>query len=61
MNDRSRLIAIYPYRDADYSKITLETKNLILVSCGVPSIPVDQLNVTADKASDFIARFCGVL
>jgi DNA/RNA-binding domain of Phe-tRNA-synthetase-like protein len=39
MTDRSRLIAIYPYRDADYSKITLEAKDLILVSCGVPSLP----------------------
>ena len=59
MTDGSRLIAIYPYRDADYSKITLETKDLMLVSCGVPGIPIDRLNETADKAYEFITRFCG--
>ena len=61
MTDRSRLIAIYPYRDADYSKITIKTRDLMLVSCGVPSIPIDRLNETADKASDFVTRFCGNL
>jgi DNA/RNA-binding domain of Phe-tRNA-synthetase-like protein len=43
MTDASRLIAIYPHRDADYSRITLQTKNLMLVSCGVPGISFGQL------------------
>jgi len=34
--DASGIVAIYPYRDADCSRITLQTKELILVSCGVP-------------------------
>jgi DNA/RNA-binding domain of Phe-tRNA-synthetase-like protein len=59
MSDRARLIAIYPYRDADYSKITIETRDLMLVSCGVPGVELDQLKETADKASDFVTRFCG--
>jgi DNA/RNA-binding domain of Phe-tRNA-synthetase-like protein len=59
MADASRLVAIYPYRDAEYSRITLETKNLMLVSCGVPSIPYDLLKEAADKASEFVLRSCG--
>jgi len=59
MTDASRLIAIYPYRDAEYSKITLQTNELMLVSCGVPSIPLERLKETVDKASEFITRFCG--
>ncbi len=56
--DASRLVAIYPYRDAEYSKITLQTNDLGLVSCGAPGIPLDRLKDSAEKASEFIIRFC---
>jgi DNA/RNA-binding domain of Phe-tRNA-synthetase-like protein len=59
MTDASRLIAIYPHRDADYSRITLQTKNLMLVSCGVPGISIDQLKDAVDRASEFVVKFCG--
>jgi len=59
MTDASRLIAIYPHRDADYSRINLQTKNLMLVSCGVPGISLDQLKEAADEASEFVVKFCG--
>ena len=59
MADASRLIAVYPYRDADYSRITLQTENLILVSCGVPGLSLDQLREALDRACDFVVRFCG--
>jgi DNA/RNA-binding domain of Phe-tRNA-synthetase-like protein len=58
MVDASRLVAIYPYRDADYSRITLQTKELMLVSCGVPGISLDQLKEAAERAVKYIARFC---
>ncbi len=59
MADASRLIAIYPHRDADYSRITLQTKNLMLVSCGLPGISLDRLKDAAAVASDFVLKFCG--
>jgi DNA/RNA-binding domain of Phe-tRNA-synthetase-like protein len=59
MTDSSRLIAIYPHRDADYSRITLQTKNLMLVSCGVPGISMNQLKDASDRASEFVVKFCG--
>lgn len=37
----------------------LETKNLMLVSCSVPGISLDQLKEAADRASEFAVRFCG--
>jgi len=58
MVDASRLVAIYPYRDADYSRITLQTKDLTLISCGVPGIPLDQLKEACERAVKFIVRFC---
>lgn len=59
MVDASGLVAIYPYRDAEYSKITLQTKDLMLVSCGVPGIPLDRLKEAVDKAYELVTMFCG--
>lgn len=61
MTDASRLLAIYPHRDAEYSKITQQTNDLIIISCGVPGIPVDRLREAADKAYNFIIKFCSEL
>jgi DNA/RNA-binding domain of Phe-tRNA-synthetase-like protein len=58
LTDAARLVAIYPHRDADYSRITLQTKNLTLMSCGAPIISLDQLKEASKTASEFIVRFC---
>jgi len=59
MADEARLVAIYPYRDADYSRITLQTKNLMFISCGAPGISLAQLEEAANTTSEFVIRFCG--
>ena len=61
MTDASRLLAIYPHRDAEYSKITLQTNNLVIISCGVPGIPEEQLREAADNAYNLIKKFCSEL
>jgi DNA/RNA-binding domain of Phe-tRNA-synthetase-like protein len=61
MTDASRLLAIYPHRDAEYSKITLQTNDLIIISCGVPGIPVERLREATDNACNFIIKFCSEL
>ena len=48
------IIAIYPYRDADYSKLMPETKNIILLTCGVPGYPEDKIQAaTIDLLKTF--------
>ena len=59
MADAARLVAIYPHRDADYSRLTLQTNNMVLVSCGAPGISFAQLEAAVNSASEFILRFCG--
>ena len=59
IQDDNRLIAVYPYRDADYSKVTTETRNLLLMTCGVPGIGMEQLNKAESVGVDYINRFCG--
>lgn len=57
--DSSRLVAIYPYRDAEYSKVTLNTTAICLMICGVPGIGIKTLKDAGRLAADYILRFCG--
>lgn len=38
LTDEKKIIAVYPYRDSDDTKVMPDTKNIHLVSCGVPRI-----------------------
>ncbi|MFQ5820747.1 MAG: B3/4 domain-containing protein [Candidatus Heimdallarchaeota archaeon] len=58
-SDARKLVAIYPYRDADDSKITLQTKYVLLLICGVPGIEDQKLKEAAQVTIEYIKRFCG--
>jgi DNA/RNA-binding domain of Phe-tRNA-synthetase-like protein len=53
-----KLIAIYPYRDSDDSKVSLETKNVLLMMCGVPGIPIGHLEEARRVSKEYVERFC---
>lgn len=59
MSSGDDLIAIYPYRDAEESKITLETADAALISCGVPGISSDAIAEAAGRARDSVISACG--
>ncbi|MDY6964512.1 MAG: phenylalanine--tRNA ligase beta subunit-related protein [Halobacteriota archaeon] len=59
ISDEEQLIAVYPYRDSDGTKVTKETKNLLILACGVPGIGDDILTGAMDTAIEYINRFCG--
>lgn len=58
IEDGEKLIAIYPYRDADESKVTLETTEILLMSCGVPGVEAPKLEDAANLAVDYIVEYC---
>jgi DNA/RNA-binding domain of Phe-tRNA-synthetase-like protein len=58
VSDEERLIAIYPYRDADFSKIMPITKNILIMSCGVPAIAWETVQVAGELAREYLERFC---
>ena len=58
VSDNKKLIAVYPYRDADNTKVTQETENVTIVICGVPSIPKETLENASRVALEYINRFC---
>jgi len=58
VSDKEKLVAIYPYRDADNTKVTEKTKNILIVVCGVPRIPRQELEKASDVALEYVTRFC---
>jgi DNA/RNA-binding domain of Phe-tRNA-synthetase-like protein len=59
ISDHEKLVAVYPYRDAEKSKVSGATTNLLILVCGVPGID-EKLLVDAGKvALDVVTKFCG--
>jgi len=59
IEDGDRLVAIYPYRDADHSKVTFKTVNVLMLMCGSPGITLDTLSKASSVAREVLPRFCG--
>ena len=59
IEDGEQLVAIYPYRDADSTKVTLATQDVKMLICGAPSIEDEVLLSTAELAKEILAKFCG--
>jgi DNA/RNA-binding domain of Phe-tRNA-synthetase-like protein len=59
IEDAEKLVAVYPYRDAEDSKVTEDTKNIVLLFCGVPGISEEKLVDTMRVTSEIVMRFCG--
>jgi DNA/RNA-binding domain of Phe-tRNA-synthetase-like protein len=58
ITDGERLVAIYPHRDADYSKVTEGTRNVLMLVCGVPNIDEETLTRAGRVTVDYVTRFC---
>ena len=59
ISDKEKLVAVYPYRDADSTKVTDKTENITVVVCGVPGIPKRDLENAYQVTVEYIKRFCG--
>ncbi len=59
VSDGEKLIAVYPHRDADNTKITNKTNDVIMLVCGVPSIREETLQNAAQVTTEYITKFCG--
>ena len=52
------LIAVCPYRDSDASKVTEDSKSVLLMMCGVPGIDEAELQRTETLTTSYVERFC---
>jgi len=58
VSDDQKLIAVYPYRDANNTKVTEDTENIMMLVCGVPGIPKENMENASRVALEYITRFC---
>jgi len=56
--ESGKLVAVYPYRDSDDSKVTERTKGVLFMMCGVPGIDETTLERARDLTKEYIGRFC---
>jgi len=56
--DSHKLIAVYPYRDSNDSRVTERTKDVLFLMCGVPGIDETTLDVASDLTREYVGRFC---
>jgi DNA/RNA-binding domain of Phe-tRNA-synthetase-like protein len=59
ISDSEKLVAVYPHRDSEKSKITKLSTNILILACGVPGIETQTLENAMAIALDYIVRFCG--
>jgi len=52
--DENQILCIYPYRDSDHTKITKQTRNLLIVGYGVPEITEAQLKDALETTIAYI-------
>ncbi len=57
ISDSEKLIAVYPYRDSEETKITTETEDVLLMVCGVPGVE-GKLKKAEDIMLGYVTRFC---
>lgn len=59
IQDDESLVAVYPYRDADHSKVNMSTVNVLMLMCGAPGITLETLSRASGVAREVLPRFCG--
>jgi len=57
--DNTRIVGLYPHRDSYYTRITGKTKNIIIISCGIPYIAYMDILRAAESAAENIVKLCG--
>jgi DNA/RNA-binding domain of Phe-tRNA-synthetase-like protein len=57
--DTRQILCVYPYRDADITKINARTRNVLIIGYGAPSISRDQLVDAVEKALTYIKSTAG--
>lgn len=58
VEDAHRLVAVYPYRDSEATKVTTGTARVLFMTCGVPGIAEEKLNEADATTLEFVRRFC---
>jgi DNA/RNA-binding domain of Phe-tRNA-synthetase-like protein len=55
--DEEKIIAVYPYRDSDATKVTYITKKIHIVACGVPKIEKETVNTAYELSAVYLKEY----
>jgi DNA/RNA-binding domain of Phe-tRNA-synthetase-like protein len=59
VTDSAQIIAVYPYRDSDTTKVTLQTKNIRILTCGVPKVELQKVLGAYGVCAGYLAEYTG--
>ncbi len=59
LGDEKHILCIYPYRDSDHTKITGQTRNVLVVGYGAPGITEQQLEKAVETTISYIKLVSG--
>lgn len=57
LTDEDVIVAVYPYRDSDTTKITFATKVVQIVACGVPGIEREKVRSAYELAAAYLQEY----
>jgi DNA/RNA-binding domain of Phe-tRNA-synthetase-like protein len=57
--DPENVIAIYPYRDSDATKVTLDTRNIRILTCGVPGVQREKVVEAYGVCAGYLEEYAG--
>lgn len=59
VQDGQKLLAVYPYRDAETTKVSEHSRKILFMVCGVPAIETSYLHETSSILAEAVKKFCG--
>jgi DNA/RNA-binding domain of Phe-tRNA-synthetase-like protein len=57
LTDDDAIVAVYPYRDSDATKITLDTETVHIVACGVPKVEREKVHSAYELAVAYLQEY----
>jgi len=57
LTDDDAIVAVYPYRDSDATKITLDTETVHIVACGVPKVEREKVHSAYELAVSYLQEY----
>jgi len=59
LTDEKQVLCVYPYRDSDHTKITLQTQKAMIIGYGAPGIGQPELKEAAERTLEYIKLVSG--
>jgi DNA/RNA-binding domain of Phe-tRNA-synthetase-like protein len=59
LTDEKQVLCLYPYRDSDCTKITVQTERAVIIGYGAPRIGQEQLKEAVERTLEYIKCISG--